>query len=166
MGHVSPNAQLIADQLAQNGYFVVLLDLFGGDALEPNRPADFDFQGWRAKHGLEQVGPIVDATIKEVREKYGAKKIGALGYCFGARYVVRNLKKGVLDAGYLAHPSFVESDEVRGIEGPISIAAAGKFVEQYRRWIIDGKQRRIRYFPQRNVMRLRLSCKKSRCHIR
>jgi dienelactone hydrolase len=129
MGHVALNAQLIADQLAQNGYFVVLVDLFEGDPLEPNRPADFDFPAWRAKHGNERCDPIAEATIKEVREKYGAKEVGTLGYCFGAKYVIRNLKKGVTDAGYIAHPSFIEADEVKGIQGPLSIAAAGMLNE-------------------------------------
>lgn len=30
-----------------------------------------------------------------------------------------------IDAGYVAHPSFVESDELSAIKGPLSIAAAG-----------------------------------------
>jgi dienelactone hydrolase len=35
------------------------------------------------------------------------------------------LKNGGLDAGFTAHPSFVDEEEVRGIRGPLSIAAAG-----------------------------------------
>ena len=52
-----------------------------------------------------------------------ATKIGAVGYCFGAKYVVRHYKDGI-DVGYLAHPSFVERDELAAITGPVSIAAA------------------------------------------
>lgn len=29
-----------------------------------------------------------------------------------------------LDVGYIAHPSFVSTEELRGIKGPLSIAAA------------------------------------------
>lgn len=47
-----------------------------------------------------------------------------MGYCFGAKYVVRFLKKGVIDVGYSAHPSFVEEEELKGIEGPYAISAA------------------------------------------
>jgi dienelactone hydrolase len=73
------------------------------------------------------VDPIVEATIKELRgPAYGVKRLGGVGYCFGAKYVCRFLKQGKLDAGFTAHPSFVEADELRGIEGPLSIAAAGK----------------------------------------
>jgi hypothetical protein len=31
-----------------------------------------------------------------------------------------------LDAGYLAHPSFVDADELKAITRPLSISAAGK----------------------------------------
>ena len=39
------------------------------------------------------------------------------------QYVVRHYKNGI-DVGYLAHPSFVEEEELEGITGPLSIAAA------------------------------------------
>ena len=54
------------------------------------------------------------------------QKIGAVGYCFGAKYVVRHLRPdlGKLDAGYCAHPSFVEDEELKDMKGPLSIAAA------------------------------------------
>jgi dienelactone hydrolase len=39
--------------------------------------------------------------------------------------VCRFLKQGKLDAGFTAHPSFVDAEEVQGIQGPLSIAAAG-----------------------------------------
>ena len=56
------------------------------------------------------------------------KKIGAIGYCFGAKYVVRFLKpdQGKVDVGFLAHPSLVEKPELEAIKGPLAIAAAEK----------------------------------------
>ena len=63
--------------------------------------------------------------IEYLRNEHGVRKVGALGYCFGAKYVCRFLKGGsLIDVGYLAHPSFVSEEEVKGIKGPISIAAA------------------------------------------
>lgn len=124
IGHKFVNVQLIADQFAANGYFVVMPDLFHGDAIPLNRPADFDFMAWRGKHPVQRVTPIVEAAIKEMK-KLGVKTIGAVGYCFGAKYVVRHLKPGEIDAGYVAHPSFIDADEVRAMQGPLSIAAAG-----------------------------------------
>ena len=52
------------------------------------------------------------------------KKIGAVGYCFGGKYVVRFLKAGHIDVGYSAHPSFVDEDELKAIKGPFAISAA------------------------------------------
>lgn len=39
------------------------------------------------------------------------------------QYVVRHYKNGI-NVGYVAHPSFVEEDELAAITGPLSIAAA------------------------------------------
>ena len=60
----------------------------------------------------------------------GVKKLGAVGYCFGAKYVVRFMgdvgqsHSATIDAGFNAHPSFVDADELKAINGPLSIAAA------------------------------------------
>jgi dienelactone hydrolase len=68
-------------------------------------------------------------STQQIRESYllnGLQKIAAVGYCFGAKYVVRHLhpKQNKLDVGYVAHPSFVEADELKAIGGPFSISAA------------------------------------------
>jgi dienelactone hydrolase len=99
-------------------------DLFAGDPVPLERPGDFDLMGWLKNHLPDKTDPIIEASLKEMQEKYGCKKIGAVGYCFGAKYVARYLKKGKIDVGYCAHPSFVEEDELLGIEGPFSISAA------------------------------------------
>lgn len=45
---------------------------------------------------------------------------------FGAKYVARFMAEGKgVDVGYMAHPSFVEPDEVKAMKGPLSISAAG-----------------------------------------
>lgn len=125
IGHKFINVQLIADQFAANGYFVAVPDLFNGDPILLNRPATFDFMKWlNSGHTSKEVDPITEAVIKDLRSSYGVKKLGGVGYCFGAKYVARFLKKGSLDVGYMAHPSFVEDIELEAIEGPLSIAAA------------------------------------------
>jgi dienelactone hydrolase len=134
IGHEFINAQLIADQFAANGYYVVMPDLFQGDPVKLNRPEDFDIMAWLQKGGPEgkghlpdSVDPIVEKTLAYMKEQ-GAKKIGAVGYCFGGKYVARFLAKGKgVDVGYTAHPSFVDEDEIKGMAGPLSIAAAGAF---------------------------------------
>jgi dienelactone hydrolase len=72
----------------------------------------------------DTVDPIYTTVIKYLRGELGVKRLGGVGYCFGGKYVCRFLKEGSLDAGFTAHPSFVEIDELKGIRGPLSIAAA------------------------------------------
>ncbi|KUJ06765.1 alpha/beta-hydrolase [Mollisia scopiformis] len=125
------NSQLMADQYAANGYFTLMPDLFNGDPLTLNRPDGFDFMAWLNKgtggnnpHTYEAVDPIVEKSIKYLQEQ-GYKKIGAVGYCFGAKYVARFMAKGKgIEVGYMAHPSFVDEDELAAIAGPLSISAA------------------------------------------
>jgi len=74
------------------------------------------------------VDPKIEKVIKHLRGELGVKKLGGVGYCFGGKYVCRWLKPGSFDAGFTAHPSFVETEELKGITGPLSIAAAGTFV--------------------------------------
>lgn len=49
-----------------------------------------------------------------------------MGYCFGGKYVIRHLRpdSGKFDAGYTAHPSFVDAAELKDIKGPLAISAA------------------------------------------
>ncbi|OKL58795.1 hypothetical protein UA08_05860 [Talaromyces atroroseus] len=126
IGYRFTNAQLLADQFAANGYFVMMPDLFCGDPVPLNRPDGFNMQEWKKGHGPLAIDPIVDVCLAGLRNKYGCKKIGAVGYCFGAKYVVRHLHpdKGEIDVGYLAHPSFVTPDELKSIKGPLAISAA------------------------------------------
>jgi len=123
------NSKIMADNFAANGYTTLILDLFNGDPIQLNRGGNFDFMGWLTKgsegnnpHTFEYVDPIVEKGIKALRD-LGIKKIGAVGYCFGAKYVVRHYKSGI-EVGFIAHPSFVEEDELAAISGPLSIAAA------------------------------------------
>jgi len=125
IGHRFSNLQLLADQFAANGYLVVAPDLFHGDPMKLNGPPGFDFMKWLGGHGTEKVDPVVEKTIAWLKSEMGVKKIGSIGYCFGAKYVCRYLAKGKgIDAGFVAHPSFVTPDELKAITGPLSIAAA------------------------------------------
>jgi hypothetical protein len=55
-------------------------------------------------------------------------RIGAVGYCFGGKYVPRWMAAGKgIDVGFIAHPSGLERAEIEGVAGPISIAAGGMF---------------------------------------
>ncbi|KAF7591375.1 hypothetical protein BBP40_001601 [Aspergillus hancockii] len=120
------NAQLLADEYAANGYTCVIPDLFRGDAIKLSdmESGKADLPSWLPNHQPAQVEPVVESTIKYVREELGAKRVAGVGYCFGAKYVTRFLKNGKLDVGFNAHPSFVTHEELGAITGPLSIAAS------------------------------------------
>lgn len=129
IGHEFINVQLIADQFAANGYLTAIPDIFKGDPVKLNPDEGFQLPVWLSHHGAERVDPIVEKTIAWLKKEHGVKSLGAVGYCFGGKYVARFLAAGKgLDVGYTAHPSFMEEDEVRNIKGPLSIAAAGKLI--------------------------------------
>ncbi|KAF4209439.1 hypothetical protein CNMCM6805_005896 [Aspergillus fumigatiaffinis] len=133
IGHKLTNAQLIADQFAANGYTVVVPDLFHGDPVPLNVDmATFSLPEWlqgklgakKIPHTPEMVDPIVAGSLRFLKETYNPKKVAAVGYCFGAKYVVRGLGSGIFDAGYVAHPAMVSTEELEAIKGPLAIAAA------------------------------------------
>ncbi|MCJ1233203.1 hypothetical protein MMC14_001158 [Varicellaria rhodocarpa] len=125
IGHAFPNAQLIADQFAANNYLTLMPDLFAGDPVPLQRGPGFQLQDWLVNHTPAHTEPVVTAAIKYLREELKVQRVGAVGYCFGGKYVVRGLGEGGgVDVGILCHPSFVEEGELEGVKGPVGVAAA------------------------------------------
>lgn len=120
------NVKLIADAFAKRGYLTIVPDLFNDDAVPPDalEGGKFDLPAWLAKHPTTAIDSIKDIVLKHIKTELKIKRLGSVGYCFGGKYVVRDLKDGVLDVGYIAHPSFVTVEELSAITGPLSIAAA------------------------------------------
>jgi dienelactone hydrolase len=128
-GLESINNKLLADDFARAGYLTVIPDIFRGnpipDKLLKEGMASFDIMAWVGTHPPEVVDPILEATIKGLKGEFGVKNIGAVGYCFGGRYVVKYLVKGKgIDAGFIAHPSLTSNEEIEKIQGPLSVGAA------------------------------------------
>lgn len=85
------NSKLMADQYAANGYYTVIIDVFNGDSRSLDDTKNIDFMAWLSEgsdgknpHTSEAVDPIVEAAIKYLKDQEHTK-IGALGYCFGAK---------------------------------------------------------------------------------
>lgn len=88
------NSRLLADEFAAAGYLTLLVDLFYGDPVPVHKTEDpsYDIQGWLAHgsngknpHTEEVVDPIIVDSINVLKGEYGIKKLGAVGYCFGAK---------------------------------------------------------------------------------
>jgi len=130
-GYKFPNNQLLADDYARNGYLTIVPNIIHDDPVPAERPEGFDIMKWFAgeaphgkePHGPETVFPIVDKSISWLKSQ-GINKIGAVGYCYGAKHSIVKLGKKEVDVVYVAHPSFVEESELEAIKGPLSIAAA------------------------------------------
>ncbi|CEI39786.1 hypothetical protein FVEN_g2067 [Fusarium venenatum] len=123
------NSKLMADAFAAQGYLCLVLDTYNGDPVPLQMPDGFDIMKWLTEgsdgknpHTTEATDSIVVAGIKYLKS-IGVAKIAAVGYCIGAKHLVRHFKSGI-DVGFIAHPSFVESEELASITGPLSIAAA------------------------------------------
>ncbi|KAI0313050.1 Alpha/Beta hydrolase protein [Amylostereum chailletii] len=105
------NNLLLADDFARNGFKVYMPDLFDGDpvpvnAFEPGGPP-FDRERFHAAHSF----PITTERVRAVLEALpaqGITRVGATGYCYGARLVFDFAFLGKIDAAVVTHPSALE----------------------------------------------------------
>jgi dienelactone hydrolase len=64
---------------------------------------------WLARHTPENTMPIIDKTLKLVKEKYGDKQytvsrgIYTVGYCFGGKYALTLAATDEVTAAAVAH---------------------------------------------------------------
>jgi hypothetical protein len=86
------NSKLIADHFAERGYLCLIIDVLNGDPLVLNSFLGLDLSDWlnngsngKNPHTPEHVDPIMLAAIEYLKTEKGVEKIGAVGYCFGAR---------------------------------------------------------------------------------
>lgn len=81
----------MADSFAAQGYTTLIPDIFKGDQAPVERPAGWDIAAWITKgsdgnnpHTPATIDPIVVQGI-ETLKSLGIKRIGGVGYCFGAK---------------------------------------------------------------------------------
>lgn len=63
---------------------------------------------WLAKHGPTETRPPIDKVLAALKEQ-GVTKIGATGYCFGARYVFDLAFENLINVAVVSHPTFLEA---------------------------------------------------------
>jgi len=108
-----PNAQLLADDFARNGFQVYAVDYLNGDpipadALGPG--SNFDLMAWIAKHGQNVTRPPLDKVIEGLKAR-GITQFAATGYCFGGRYVFDLAFDKAIKVAAVAHPSLLKVPE-------------------------------------------------------
>ncbi|KAK6341345.1 hypothetical protein TWF696_008423 [Orbilia brochopaga] len=110
-------AQLIADKLAERGYLVCMPDI---NKKDPANEPDNSFEEWFQKHTEPEKNPAIDITLKYMREHEKIRKIGAVGYSRGAKYVLNYLKeKGHFNAAFVGYPSFMDFDGFMNLKAPL-----------------------------------------------
>ncbi|KAH7909058.1 Alpha/Beta hydrolase protein [Hygrophoropsis aurantiaca] len=123
-GPLFVNNQLLQDYFATFGFIVVGPDYFFGNGV-PNHPPGFDRQVW--VEGARQ--PAIDAFpawLAAVKARYGTEetKYSAVGYCFGASFVMDLAASGDIEAGALAHPAFLDESHFEKLNRPLLLSCA------------------------------------------
>ncbi|KAA1478669.1 alpha/beta-hydrolase [Dentipellis sp. KUC8613] len=108
------NNLLLADDFAKNGFKVYIPDLFDGDAL----PADamdpgsnYDVMKWFSIHGPPSSTPKIQAVIDALNAQ-GITKIGAVGFCYGARGVFDFAFQHKTHVSVATHPSLLQPEDL------------------------------------------------------
>jgi len=108
-----PNARLLADDFAANGFKTIIPDYLYGDAI----PADalssgnFDFVKWLVpNHTQDKTQPAIDKVVEALKSE-GVTEFAAAGYCFGGRYVFDIAFDNVIKVAVVSHPSLLNIPE-------------------------------------------------------
>lgn len=154
-GDPAPNSNLSAADLADQSSSAAgaapssssLLDVFKVKALETAKSFLIDM--WLARHTEEKVMPILEKVLEGAKDEFAdavshGGGVYAVGYCFGARYVLllaaerpakrQEQRRGddeeankpatvppQIKAGALAHATLVSKQDFVGLKAPLSV---------------------------------------------
>ncbi|KFY08354.1 hypothetical protein V492_06296, partial [Pseudogymnoascus sp. VKM F-4246] len=130
-GTLLPNSQLLADHLSiLLNCPVIMPDQFRNENFPIVKPPGWDseaaFIRLQTNHHPGTVDPMLENVLAWMQRPVdhadgglgGVQRVGAIGYCFGGRYVMRLLAAGKIEAGVVNHPSFFTLDEVSALGRP------------------------------------------------
>lgn len=121
-GYEAPNLRKLADKVAAAGYLVVVPDFFFGDPCDPNDP-QFNREAWRKVHDTDKGYEDAKLVIAALKNK-GASTIGAAGFCWGGKVVVKLAGSNDIQAAVLLHPSRITVEDINDVKSPIAILGA------------------------------------------
>lgn len=125
LGHKFENGQLLADEYAKAGYFVVSPDVFKKDPAPLNPHKGFDlFKDWLPKHGPADMDERVKSIFKAVKAKYQPKVIYGIGFCYTAKFILHLLAVPEFQAAAIYHPSAVTAEEFKAIKAPLYVGTS------------------------------------------
>ncbi|XP_076925335.1 endo-1,3;1,4-beta-D-glucanase-like [Bidens hawaiensis] len=119
-GYKARKLRQVADKVASAGYYALVPDFFNGDPVTDVS----QINDWLINHPPEQaVGEFARPLLQALKDK-GISKIGAAGFCWGAKVVVDLTKDAEIQVAALLHPSYVNLDDIKAVKVPIAILSA------------------------------------------
>ncbi|KAH7916438.1 Alpha/Beta hydrolase protein [Hygrophoropsis aurantiaca] len=120
------NNKLIQDYFASYGFIVLGPDYFFGTSV-PNQPPGTDLRSWAAEAYVRAVETF-PKWLEGVRERYGQVSDGtkyfAVGYCFGAPFVMDLAVSDDISAGSIVHPAMLEDSHFEKLKQPILLSCS------------------------------------------
>ncbi|CAA0824982.1 alpha/beta-Hydrolases superfamily protein [Striga hermonthica] len=117
-GFEIPNLRKIADKIGAAGFYTVVPDFFNGD---PYVSGQKPWGSWFAKHHAENGITDANKVIEALSQSRSINKIGAAGFCWGGKVAVDLSKPPSVGAIVLLHPTYVNNDDIQGVNVPVSI---------------------------------------------
>jgi len=119
----------VCDELAEAGFLVLLPDFFRGPGWDPkDMPPKGGFDSIRT--WIEKVGnwdtivkpDVYDKILPYIKSKPNSKKIGAVGFCWGGKQVLRTCNSSdQLSAGIGVHASALLPEDAENVQCPIML---------------------------------------------
>ncbi|SGY84611.1 BQ5605_C009g05707 [Microbotryum silenes-dioicae] len=109
---IYPNAQLLCDSFADNGYATYFPDYLNKDPvpIEEMNAGRFDLGAWSKNHTEAHTRPTLDKVIAALK-KQGVTKFACTSYCFGGKYAIALAVDNVVTCAVAAHPSGIRVPE-------------------------------------------------------
>ncbi|KQK06359.1 endo-1,3;1,4-beta-D-glucanase [Brachypodium distachyon] len=120
-GFQAPKLRKIADQVADDGYLVVVPDLLHGDPYKDD-PKN-SFSEWLKTHSPVEAAEKTQVLIAALK-KQGVSVVGVAGYCWGGKVAVELSKSEEIEAVVISHPALVTVDDMKEVKHPIEVLGA------------------------------------------